>query len=125
MYSKRRRYIQDNIDESEKQLEKSRQSQVLANEELLHARNVAHAIISDAKKEAQRLKLATIEEAKDQADSLLEKAKVSIEKAREEFYSDAQKAVVDLAIDAAKKVIGKEMDSPTNRKLVEEFIGKK
>ena len=68
-----------------------------------------------------------VEELKDKEDSLIqsvEKAKIQIESESQEAMQKIKSTVVDLSIEAAAKIIEKNLDSEDNRKLVNETIDK-
>ncbi len=73
-------------------------------------------------KEAQNLRQSLMSEAADKADELVRKAQQEIEQERDRLINDIRVHVVDLTLQATEKVIGENMDSAKNRKLVADFI---
>lgn len=124
MYEKRRQYVQSNIDESKNQLSIALQDREQACEELLLARNRADAIIQEASKVAEQLKMESVIAAKDGADLIVNQAKTMIKEQQIEFYESSKQIIVDVALQAAQKVIEKEVDLKTHKKLINEFIAK-
>ncbi|MBS1716191.1 MAG: F0F1 ATP synthase subunit B [Armatimonadetes bacterium] len=75
-------------------------------------------------KEAQTLRQTLMAEASSKADELVKQAQVEIERERNKVLTDLRVHVVNLTLGATEKVIGANMDTATNRKLIEEFIEK-
>lgn len=73
-------------------------------------------------REAQQLRQALMTEAADKADALVKEAQVRIEAERNQIVNEIRLQVVDLTLAAAGKVIGENMDSDKNRRIVSEFI---
>ena len=73
-------------------------------------------------KEAQTLRQNLMVEAASKSDALIKQAQEEIAGERAKAIREIQTHVTDLALAAAEKVIGKNMDSDTNRKLVTDFI---
>ena len=73
-------------------------------------------------KEAQALRQNLMAEAASKSDALIKQAQEEIAGERAKAIREIQTHVTDLALAAAEKVIGKNMDSDTNRKLVTDFI---
>ncbi|MEI8281493.1 MAG: F0F1 ATP synthase subunit B [Armatimonadota bacterium] len=73
-------------------------------------------------KEAQALRQSLMAEAASKSDALIKQAQEEIAGEKSKALRDIQVHVTDLALAAAEKVVGKNMDSDTNRKLVADFI---
>ncbi|MEI7987216.1 MAG: F0F1 ATP synthase subunit B [Armatimonadota bacterium] len=73
-------------------------------------------------KEAQTLRQSLMAEAASKSDALIKQAQEEIAGEKSKALRDIQVHVTDLALAAAEKVVGKNMDSDTNRKLVADFI---
>ena len=73
-------------------------------------------------KEAQALRQSLMAEAATKSDAMIKQAQEEIAGERVKALRDIQVHVTDLALIAAEKVVGKNMDNDTNRKLVADFI---
>lgn len=73
-------------------------------------------------KDAQALRQSLMSEAASKSDALIKQAQEEIAGEKSKAIREIQVHVTDLALAAAEKVIGKNMDSETNRKLVGDFI---
>jgi len=75
-------------------------------------------------KEAQTLRQTLMSEASSKADEFLKKAQEEIEGEKQRALNDIRTSVVDLTLKATEKVLGENMDTEKNRKLVADFIDK-
>lgn len=75
-------------------------------------------------KEAQNLRDTLRSEAVQQAEALKKKAIEEIEQEKQKILTDLRLHVVNLTLTATEKLVGQNVDSETNRRLVEEFIEK-
>jgi F-type H+-transporting ATPase subunit b len=73
-------------------------------------------------REAQNLRQTLMAEAAERADALVERAQQEIASERDRVISDLRIQVTDLALTAAERVIGANMDTTANRRLVDDFI---
>ncbi len=75
-------------------------------------------------REAQHLRTTLMAEAAARADELVRKAEIDIEAEKQRAMSEIRGRVVDLTLNATERLIGENVDSKVNRKLVDEFIDK-
>lgn len=73
-------------------------------------------------KEAQQLRQTLMAESAEKADQYLKKAMEEIDQERNRLMTELRISVVDLTLKATEKVIGENLDSAKNRKLISEFI---
>ena len=73
-------------------------------------------------KEAQNLRQTLMNEAANRADAMIEKAQQEIASEKERVLSGLRTQVVDLSLKAAERIVGENMDTDRNRKLVDEFV---
>jgi F-type H+-transporting ATPase subunit b len=78
--------------------------------------------IQAAVKEAQELALGIKSDAIKQAEALLEKARADADRERERVFAEMKTEIVDLAIGAASKIIGENLDTARHQALVSDFI---
>ncbi len=98
------------------------------------ARAEREAAVAEARKEANEMIARANKIAEDTRNEILADARSEAERvtarAREEIIAEKDRAmaeirgqVAELALQAAGKLVRKEMDSPTQRRLVEQFLG--
>ena len=84
----------------------------------------ARAKIQAQIKEAQTLRQKLEADAVARADELIRRAEAEIAAERDRVLTQLRVETVNLALSAAEKLLGENMDTDRNRKLVEEFITK-
>ena len=82
----------------------------------------AQKIIADARVAAERVRAELVEQAHAEQASLLARARQEIESEKARAIAELRREAVDLAIAGASKVIEKNLDQESNRKLVESFL---
>ena len=121
---KRQDLIQDNIDSSE-DLKKAALAQKETYEvQMQHAGQDAHVIIETARVNATQQKKEILDQANSEAARIKAKAQEDIDRDRLKAQDEMKEAISDVAIEAAKKLVDKEMDESTQRKFVDDFLAK-
>mgnify|MGYP000308065376 FL=1 len=92
--------------------------------QLQEARKEAQAIIETAKQQAEAESQAQIKELRAQLVKEKELARQEIEREREKAMQQIRAEVVNLSVEVAAKLIGKEFSSTDNVALVEDTIAK-
>ncbi|MHB8634927.1 MAG: F0F1 ATP synthase subunit B [Fimbriimonadaceae bacterium] len=75
-------------------------------------------------REAQHLRTTLMAEAATRADDLVKKAELEIQAEKARALAEIRGHVVDLTLNATERLIGANVDTKVNRKLVDEFIDK-
>jgi len=86
------------------------------------AHTEAQQIISDSKSAGERVKNEIESAAKEKAEEMIEKATIQIEAESQKAIQEIKSSVVDLSLEAAAKIIEKNLDSEDNRKLVDQTL---
>jgi F-type H+-transporting ATPase subunit b len=73
-------------------------------------------------REAQNLRQTLMSEAAQKADQLVAQAQQQIEQEKNRVLTELRLEVVNLALAATEKLVGENMDTAKNRRLVDEFI---
>jgi F-type H+-transporting ATPase subunit b len=117
---------QAKIRESMEQAEKIRQETARSEEEikahLEKARKEGQAIIAQATQIGERLKEETKGGARQEAESLIAKARTEIQRERDKTIEELRAEFADIAILAAEKVIKETVDKKKHRKLIDEVL---
>ena len=79
-------------------------------------------IVADARIAAERVRAELVEQAHAEQASMLARARQEIESQKVRAIAELRREAVDLAIAGASKVIEKNLDSTSNRQLVESFL---
>ncbi len=86
------------------------------------ARKEAQAMIARATKIADDSKAEILAEAKAQAEKATSKARGEITAEKDRALAELRTHVAELALEAAGRLVKSEMDGPTQRRLVEDFL---
>lgn len=89
---------------------------------LAEARQESEALVQRAAKTAEATSAEILAAARESADQLTARAREEIAAEKERALAEIRAEVADLALDAAGKLVGAEMDGPTQRRLVEQFL---
>lgn len=121
------------MDERSEKIEKGLEDAEVAARDRELARAEREAAVAEARKEAAEMIARANKIAEDTRNEILTDARTEAEKvtkrAREEITAEKDRAmaelrgsVADLALEAASRLMRTEMDAPTQRRLVEEFL---
>jgi F-type H+-transporting ATPase subunit b len=102
-------------DEAAKLLEEHRR-------QIENARNEAQRFISEGRQTAEKMRADLLEQTRGEQQEILERARREIEAERDRAIAALRREAVDLAIAGASKVIEQNLDSSSNRRLVESFL---
>lgn len=106
--------------EAENQAAQKLREEYLA--KLNEARTEAQGIVDKAFKAAELSKQEIINEARSESERLVKAARDEIARERDKALNDLRAEVVTLSLAAASKIISKNMDEASNAKMVEDFI---
>ena len=117
---------EEDIREALASAEKARQDAEKASSEyedmMRNAQAEAQQIVSEGKAAGERVKNDIQSAANDKANEIIEKAKAQIDAERRKAIQEIKSSIVDLSMDAAAKVIERNLDSDDNRKLVDQAL---
>jgi F-type H+-transporting ATPase subunit b len=91
---------------------------------LQQARREREEMIKQAMAEAQQLRADLLAQARADAEHLMQKAKDQIERETRAALQELRLQIVDLAVEAAGKIVVSSLTPDAQRKLVEDFIAK-
>jgi F-type H+-transporting ATPase subunit b len=86
------------------------------------ARADAQRVVAESRTTSEKLRNEMLEQTKQQQHELLERARGEIDNERKRAIADLRREAVDLALAGASKVVERNLDDQTNRKLVESFL---
>jgi F-type H+-transporting ATPase subunit b len=86
------------------------------------ARGEAQKLIVEGRQVGEKLRADMIEETQQQQQAMLERARREIETEKQRAISEMRREAIELAIAGASKVIEKNLDDQSNRKIVESFL---
>lgn len=118
----RTRTIQNNLDSAEKAKEEAEELRQQYEDSISDAREKANQIIMKAHEDAESERAAIIKKSQEEAEKIVADADKTIENERKRVLRQAQSEIADLAIEAASKIIGENVDDEKNRRLVDKFL---
>lgn len=86
------------------------------------AKAQAHAILVEARQVAEKERAVAMEKTKQEQEDLLQRARREITGERDRAVADLRREAVDLSLAAASKLIGKRLDSETDKKIVSDYL---
>lgn len=118
----RTKRIEDTYTEVEQLRDQMNQMKTDYEQRLSETEAEAREQIQAQVREAQKLRSDLMAEAEQKRDELIKKATEEIEAEKVRVMADLRMEVVNLTLTATEKVLGENMSSDRNRKLVEDFI---
>ena len=86
------------------------------------ARAEAQQMIVEGRQVGEKIRAEMVEETRVQQQDMLERARREIEGEKQRAIADLRREAVDLAIAGAGKVLEKNLDDASNRRIVESFL---
>lgn len=114
--------MQADLADSEKAKQDAISDRAKAQEELSNASAKAQDIIDAAVKEGSSEKETILAQASKEADAEREKAHRQIQQERDQMYDSLKKDMVNVAMDAAGKLISSKSDEKMDREAVDAFV---
>jgi F-type H+-transporting ATPase subunit b len=120
----RTKRIRDDLEKAESA--KTQAEGILADykKQLDDAKAESGKIIDEARQQAEKVKADVLAKTNDEVAELKAKASADIEAARSSALASLQSSVADIAIELAEKVVEKNLDRETNKRLIDSFIVK-
>ena len=114
--------IKDDLKEAEKIRETAKKSLAAYREQIDNAKSEANSIIENARVEAGRVRETIIREAREEAEANKNKTMLEIDREKEEVTNDMRKQAVDIAVVMAEKILKRNITKEDNQALIDEFI---
>lgn len=89
---------------------------------MAEARREAEAMVQRAAKTAEATSADILAKARTDAEQITARARDEIAAEKDRALAEIRGEVADLALEAAGKLVGSEMNEPTQRRLVEQFL---
>lgn len=122
LMNERTQSIQKDIDDAEKVKAEAEELRRQYSDSISEAKEEANRIIMQAHDDAESERASIIRKSHEEADQIVSAASETIENERKRVLQQAQSEIADLAIEAASKIVGANLDDEKNRRLVDEFL---
>lgn len=104
--------------------EKAKDNMIESEEQARESAREYRDIVEKAKSDALKVRDDIVDQAKKEAASKLEQAQKQIEAEKQQAKEDMKQEIVSVAIEAATKIIEKDMNNQENQQMVEDFVDK-
>ena len=114
--------IKESLEQAEQMKKQAEAAEVEFKEQIAEASKQGQAVIERASKTADEIRQRAQEEAKTEAEALVNRARAEINRERDEVIDELRKEFADLTVLAAGKVIGKTLDKNAHRDLINQVL---
>ena len=118
----RKVHVESSINLAEGKLQDAANLKSELEKKLADAKGEAQAIIDGALKTSERIRSELTQDGRSEAATIRERAVIEVERMREQVGRDLRSDVVDLALEAAGKILERTLDEAENRKYAEMVI---
>ncbi len=119
---KRQDYVESNIKDAEESKAKWQENELKSKETVLASSRTAANIVADAKEQANIERQKILDDTALEVDQMKKNAENDIARMESEAQDKIKKEMVSVALDASKELLGREVSSSDNTRLLEEFI---
>ena len=119
---KRQDYIDENIKEAEKSKATWQENELKSKETVLASERTAADIVAEAKIDAQKERQVILDNTQEEVNRMKRDAENDIARMEVEAQESIRKEIVNVALDASKELLGREVSSKDNDRLLKEFI---
>ena len=120
--TKRQDYIEANIKEAEQSKAVWKENELKSKETVLASDRTAANIVAEAKLSAEKERSKILAQTALDVEKMKQEAENDIARMELEAQDKIKKEMVSLALDASKELLGREVSSKDNTRLLEEFI---
>lgn len=122
MLNERSRKIKESMEQTELIKEQAAHAEEDVKKQLEAARQQGQGIIAQAMRTGEEVKQKAQQEAGQDADALITRARLEIQRERDEAVDELRREFVDLTIMAAGKVIDRSLDKEAHRRLIDKVL---
>jgi F-type H+-transporting ATPase subunit b len=122
MLHQRQERIRESMDYAERVKQEAARAQEDYQKKIEESHREGQAIIGQATQQAERAREEILARAQEEAKEIKAKAATDVEYERKRVMAELRDQVAELAILAAGRVLGKELDASTHRQVVADFL---
>ncbi|MGI6644650.1 MAG: F0F1 ATP synthase subunit B [Bacilli bacterium] len=122
MLDQRAAHVEENIKQAEITRQEMNEKLADADRKVAEEREKAQLMIKETLEQSEKARQEMIKEAKAEAAKEKAIALEEIEMAKREALDEIHEEIVEVALDASKKVLEREINEADNQKLIEDFI---
>ncbi len=118
----REKSIADNINKAEKNMKEAEKLKTENENILKQAKEKGKEITELRKQNAEKLYQEIVSEANKEAQSIVGRARIEVDREKEKAQNELKNQVVDLAVMLSAKALEESIDEKQHRKLIEDFL---
>ena len=122
MLDERSNKIKESMDQAELIKQQVAKTEQMVQEQLAQARKQGQDLVAQAAQIGERLREEARQQARLDAEAIVARARVEIKTEREEAIAKLRDEFVEIAMEAAEKVINKALDRELHRQLIQETL---
>lgn len=122
MLDQRSKKIADSMEQTEYVSQQAAEAEKEYEQRIQAASREGQEVIARATRAGDELKQRSQQEAREEAENLINRARTAIQQERDDAIDDLRREFADLTIMAAEKVIGRSLDSDAHRELIEKTL---
>lgn len=122
MLEKRENTIKTNLEKAEEARQESERLLAEYTEQLENAKAQAQTMLNNAQKSGEALEKEITARAQAEAEAMIEKARVAIDAEKRAVMKELQNSMADTSIAVASRLIGEDFSDEEHRKLIERYV---
>ena len=122
MLAKREKTITEALEKSEEARIESERVLAEYQKQLADAKSQAAKLVADAKETGEAVRADITKQAQEEAASMIEKARVSIEAEKQAALNEMQNSIADLTVDVASRLVSSDLSDAEHRAIIERYI---
>ena len=122
MLDERSNRVKDSMDQTESIKEQAARAEEETKKQIEAASKEGQEMVAQAVRTGEDIRQKAQQEAKPEAEVLITKARLEIQRERDEAIGELRKEFADLTIAAAEKVIEQSLDKEAHRKLIDKVL---
>ncbi len=122
MLDERSRKIRESMEQTESIKEQAARAEEESKKQVEMAAKEGEGVIARAVRTGEEVKQKAQQDARQEAESLITRARVEIQRERDDAIDELRREFADLTILAAGKVIDRSMDKEAHRQLIDEVL---
>ena len=122
MFDERSNRIKESMEQTESIKEQAAKAEEEAKKQIEAASKDGQGMVARAVKAGEEIRQKAQEDAKPEAEALISKARIEIQRERDEAIDELRKEVAELTVFAAEKVIEQKLDKEAHRQLIDKVL---
>jgi F-type H+-transporting ATPase subunit b len=119
---KREQEIQTRLEDAEKAKQEAQQEKDQYEKQIADAKGEANRIVEEARQSAEQVRKDLVAKAEREAEQIVERAQEQLVTEQQRARQELQTELAAMSIELAERVVGKSLDGPTQRELVDAYI---